>query len=354
MTDANHAVFKRSFTLVHMHGTMGAIRVAIASNSLGKSAAGHTINRKLEAAKAHGFDGVEVAIECLDAHASSSPTHTSRAARLRAAAADVRRKATELGLSLIALNPFGAYDGLTDPGEIKTRLDEAELWFQLCALMDIPIFQVLPTCSTFDHVLTFKSKITSCLYPIQESRITPDINAIANNMRRLGLLAQKYHLVVAYEAPAWGIHLNRWQQIHEVIKLVNLPNVQHCLDTFHISTKEACDPFNAAAPIRPNGPVNVRRSLDEMRQTVKPSQIGYLQLSDATIARQDQEGYPRCDLMQPAYMTQSRNCRIFPCEPQSGGILPAVEVAQAVFDIGYTGWVSMEVFHTDLFDPRPS
>lgn len=50
---------------------MSTIKVAIATNSLGKSAAGHTIHRKLEVANSYGFDGVEVAFECVDAHASA-------------------------------------------------------------------------------------------------------------------------------------------------------------------------------------------------------------------------------------------------------------------------------------------
>lgn len=175
-------------------------------------------------------------------------------------------------------------------------------------------------------------------------------------MRRLGLLAQKYNLVVAYEAPAWGMHINTWQQIHEIIKLVDLPNVRHCLDTFHISAREDGDPFNHAAPIRPDGFQRLHRSLEELKQTVKASDIAYLQLSDATVADPEQKGYPVPDTKQPPFMTQSRNCRIFPCEPEEyGGTLPALDVASTILnDIGYTGWVSMEVFHTDLWDKRTS
>ena len=90
---------------------MANIRVAIATNSLGKSAAGHTIYRKIQAAKTHGFDGCEVAFECLDAHAATYVSLPSRNDRLLTAAKDVYEFANSLGLELIALNPFGAYDG---------------------------------------------------------------------------------------------------------------------------------------------------------------------------------------------------------------------------------------------------
>ncbi|KAF9890138.1 hypothetical protein FE257_006299 [Aspergillus nanangensis] len=310
---------------------MTGIKIAIASNSMGKSAAGHSILRKLEAARSHGFEGVEIAFECLEAHATSFSG--SRAESLRAASRDVAAKAASLSLTLIALNPFGAYDGLKDAAEVASRLEEAELWCQLCQIMRIPIFQ-----------------ITSCLYPMDESRITSDPDIIASNMKRLGLLAQRYGLRVGYEAPAWGIHINTWQQIQEVLSRVNLPNVGHCLDTFHISAKEAGDPFGAG--IKAGGMQNLRKSLQEIQHAVDPSTVAYFQLSDATLADPQQEGYPRRDLNQPQFMTQSRNCRIPPCEPE--GTLPAVEVAQAVFGLGYRGWVSMEVFHTDMWDRRES
>lgn len=118
------------------------IKIAVASNSLGKSAAGHAIRGKLQAAKAHGFDGVELAFECLDAHASTFTSLESRKDRLCAAANDIFKTASSLGLGLIALNPFGAYDGLKDPRDVDVRLQEAELWCQLCHIMRIGVLQV--------------------------------------------------------------------------------------------------------------------------------------------------------------------------------------------------------------------
>lgn len=173
-------------------------------------------------------------------------------------------------------------------------------------------------------------------------------------MRKLGRLAERYGIMIGYEAPSWGMHKNTWQDVQEILHRVNMPNVGHCLDTFHIASKEAGDPFNALSPIQESGYERLYNSLDELKRTVDPSKIIYLQLSDATVADKDQKGYPNLDINQPPYMTQSRNCRIFPCEERLGGALPVVEVAKAVFDMGYTGWVSMEVFNTDMFDERTS
>ena len=132
--------------------------------------------------------------------------------------------------------------------------------------------------------------------------------------------------------------------------MINLPKVTHCLDTFHVAATETSDPFNAQSPLRPGSLANLNASLNEMKQTLKAEDIGYLQLSDATVADPNQTGYPQRDLRAPPFMTLSRNCRIFPCESaEYGGTLPALEVAQAIFDLGYRGWVSMEVFHVDLW-----
>jgi 4-hydroxyphenylpyruvate dioxygenase len=125
---------------------MPSVKVAIATNSLGKSAAGHTIHRKLEVAKSNGFDGVEVAFECVDAHADTFSSLETREDRLRAAASDIFNKASSLSLSLIALNPFGAYDGLVEARDVEERLVEADLWCQLCRIMHIPILQVSTHC----------------------------------------------------------------------------------------------------------------------------------------------------------------------------------------------------------------
>ena len=144
---------------------MSAIKIAVATNSLGKSVAGHTINRKLQAAKAHGFDGVEVAFECLDAHAATFTSLEIREHRLRAAARGVYATASSLGLKLIILNPFGAYDGLKDSRDVDVRLVEAELWCQLCQIMHIGIFQVCqgPTKNIRQGTL-LKSGIFCCRY----------------------------------------------------------------------------------------------------------------------------------------------------------------------------------------------
>lgn len=175
--------------------------------------------------------------------------------------------------------------------------------------------------------------------------MTKDPRKIAANMRKLGLLAQRYNKTVALEGVVFGIDINTWQQVRDILRLVDLPNVRHCLDTFHIAAGEAGDPLNTSYPLRPDGMERLRRSLAEFKREVRAADIGYVQLSDGAPADRLQRGYPLQDPNQPPYMIQSRNRRPFPGE----GVLPVMEVAKTIFETGYRGWVSMEVFHTDLF-----
>ncbi|KAL2212458.1 xylose isomerase-like protein [Sarocladium strictum] len=301
------------------------VRLAICTSSLGKSQVGHTIETKLNAAKRHGFEGVEVAMECLECHAESPAFASlgSRADRLKAAAKDIGEMASDLSLEIIALNPLGALDGLADAGDFKERLVEADLWLQLTDLLNTPILQT-----------------TSAVYPLQKA-LTSDPKRIADNLRTLCQMAQKYDKLVAYEAISWGINTNTWEQARDVLHLVDMPNIRYCLDTFHIAAKVAGDPFNQERPLNPAGLQELTGSLDELRRSIKPSEIGYFQLSDAAVADIRQRGYPSTDFDAPPFMVQSRNCRLFPCEPQHGGILPVAEVANAVFiqRLGFHGGV---------------
>lgn len=120
-------------------------KIAISSNSLGKSHAGHGIFRKMEAANAHGFEGMELAFECLEFHSKTLADDVNISSRencLRASARSIYEKSVSPSLPLIALNPFGAYDGLSSAAEIDARLQDAKLWCQLCEIMRVPILQV--------------------------------------------------------------------------------------------------------------------------------------------------------------------------------------------------------------------
>lgn len=86
------------------------------------------------------------------------------------------------------------------------------------------------------------------------------------------------------------------------------------------------------------------------------AKLFYVQLSDAE--RLDpplSPTHPYYDAAQKPNMQWSRNARLFPCEEDRGGYLPVEAVVKVLFeDVGFRGWVSMEVFSRTMLDPDPA
>ena len=63
--------------------------------------------------------------------------------------------------------------------------------------------------------------------------------------------------------------------------------------------------------------------------------------------------HPWHDATMKPVMQWSRNARLFPGEEDKGGYLPVKEWAKVLFeDVGYRGWVSMEVYSRTLSSPE--
>ncbi|KAI5478875.1 hypothetical protein MNV49_004509 [Pseudohyphozyma bogoriensis] len=308
-------------------------KIAIASINVGRAAGGHSIETKIKAAANAGFDGLELAFECLDLHSQALSPNATPYDALRAGAKDVRGLADQYGIEVMALQPFMRYDAVK---EWQERFEDGKLWIELCGVLGAKILQI-PTCT----------------YPVLPSQIDPTPSHLAENIARLADAAAPHGIQLAYEAPAWGMAMDTWQEVDNVIKLANRPNVGHCLDTFHIAAVVAGDVTSPSTSyLKPDAAPLLKASLDELTTTIKPNEIVYFQLSDANAVDLSQKAYPVKDLDQPDLMTWSRNCRIYPCE--EGAVLLSVDVCKAVFATGYKGWVSMEVFHADLYSKDPS
>ena len=108
---------------------------------------------------------------------------------------------------------------------------------------------------------------------------------------------------------------------------------------------------------------SLRRMADRTYFDVR--KVFYVQVVDAERApaellvrqrRREEEGEGEGEdgYHQPARMTWSRNCRLFYGEKERGAYLPVERVAEVIFrDLGYEGWVSMELFHARMADPDP-
>lgn len=316
-------------------------KIAIASLNLGRASAGHKLRAKFEAAATAGFEGIELAYDCLLHHAKSLSTQASirdwehsEADALRLAAKDARKIADELKLDIMALEPLMGYDGIID---WQPKFAQGVLWIELCKILGAKILQ-LPTCT----------------YPVKPEEINTSPSHIASNVQRLADACLDSGITLAYEATAWGMTATTWQKIQNVIFLADRPNVKHCLDTYHIA---AIVSGHVNSPqtgfLKKNSTQLIKNDMGELKKCIKKGDIGYFQLSDAQGVDLEQKGYPLVDLNQPDNMTWSRNCRNYPMED---GVLqvPVLEICKAVFAIGYRGWVSLETFHAELYDQSPS
>ncbi|MDB5671393.1 MAG: 3-keto-5-aminohexanoate cleavage protein [Alphaproteobacteria bacterium] len=156
-----------------------------------------TLEDKLQAVAAAGFDGVEIFENDLIAFPGSP----------RDAGAMIR----DLGLACTLFQPFRDFEGL--PGELRTRaFDRAERKFDV--MHDLGA-ELLLVCSSVSPAAL------------------PDRPRIVGDFRELGDRAAARGLRIGYEALAWGRHVNDHRDAWEIVRQADHPNVGIILDSFH-------------------------------------------------------------------------------------------------------------------------
>ncbi|CAM6089619.1 unnamed protein product [Calypogeia fissa] len=272
-------------------------RPAICTHSLGRHYAGHDLKTKLQAAAAHGFSGIELIFEDLNALAS----------RLRSRS------------------------------DHEKALEKAKLWFQLAHALGT------------DLIL-----ISSSMLPASEC--TSDLPTIIRDMTQLADLAREQDpkpIRLAYENLAWGTRIDTWEGVHAVVSAVNRWNFGYCFDTFNISGRWYGDPASDNGKTA-DGEMVLADSLKKMVESVDVEKILLIQVADAERVPPPISPEQNEQTGQPTRMNWSRNARVFAFEEERGGYLPILDVCKAFFDgLGYRGWVSFEVFSRTLEETGP-
>jgi 4-hydroxyphenylpyruvate dioxygenase len=156
-----------------------------------------TLEDKLEAAAAAGFQGVEI-FEADLLGFDGTPR-------------EVRRMAEDLGLAIYMFQPFRDFEGLGE-AQFQRNLARAERKFDVMAELGTDLLLV---CSNIQpHVST------------DPARLTHEFHALAERAGARGLR-------VAYEALAWGAGVKFWRQAWEQVQRVSHPAFGLCLDSFH-------------------------------------------------------------------------------------------------------------------------
>jgi 4-hydroxyphenylpyruvate dioxygenase len=245
------------------------VRTSIATVSLSGS-----LEQKLAAAAHTGFDAVELFEPDLIA------------SRLRPRA--VRDLAAELGLAIPMYQPFRDFEGVDD-ATLARNLRRASAKFGVMRELGA---DTLLVCSN----------------------VAPDAiddpKRSAAQLRDLADVAAEHDVRIAYEALAWGTHVNDYRDAWRIVELADHPHLGTCLDSFHILSRGS-DPAAIEA--------------------IPAEKLFFVQIADAPVIALD-------------VLHWSRHHRCFPGQ----GELDLIGFLDHVRAAGYAGPLSLEVFN-DVF-----
>ncbi|MCA1493984.1 sugar phosphate isomerase/epimerase and 4-hydroxyphenylpyruvate domain-containing protein [Ensifer sp. NBAIM29] len=156
-----------------------------------------TLQEKLAAVAAAGFDGVEIFENDFLTH-DGSP-------------AEVGKMVRDHGLEVTLFQPFRDFEGMPEPHRSRA-FDRAERKFD--------VMQELGT----DLML-----VCSNVSPLAIG----GIDRAAEDLRELGERAARRGLRVGYEALAWGRHVSDHRDAWEIVRRADHPSIGLILDSFH-------------------------------------------------------------------------------------------------------------------------
>ncbi|WP_410586475.1 TIM barrel protein [Amycolatopsis sp. lyj-23] len=160
-----------------------------------------TLEDKLAAAAAAGFDGVELFENDLVVSPSSP--------------AEIRRRCADLGLSIDLYQPFRDFEAVP-PERHAAHLRRAARKFDVMAALGADTILV---CSSVDP------------------EAVDDDGLAADQLHALADLAAARGMRVAYEALAWGRHVSGYEHAWRIVRRAAHPALGVCLDSFHILSK---------------------------------------------------------------------------------------------------------------------
>jgi 4-hydroxyphenylpyruvate dioxygenase len=207
--------------------------------------------------------------------------------------AEVRKMASDLGLEIVALQPFRDFEAL--PARPRQRaFDRAERKLDLMGELGTPLLLV---CSNVSP------------------EALDDGARAADDLAELAERAAHRDIRIGYEALAWGRHVRDYGDAWAIVQRADHPSLGIVLDTFHMFVRG-----------------NSLATLDE----IPPERIALVQLADAPDLRMDP-------------LQLSRHYRCFPGQ----GEYPMIEFMRRLRATGYDGTVSHEIFSDEFRSGSP-
>lgn len=307
---------------------MNGHKLAIASVSLGWHET-HTLLDKADAAAKHGFQGIELVYGDLEKAAVSAGQS------LEAYAALFRGHCDKLGLSIISLAPLENWEG--SPLPLAQRLRTAVEWMRIARIVGAGILQVPATFNTASLL-------------VSEDEIVNELRLLADcGLPRPG--SDEATIEIGYEPLSWSVRSDTWQHALYIKRRVGRPNFKLCLDTYHILTKLWGDCTAADGRI-PNGDAALKASLFETLRSMRAEDVSFVQLSDAALAQPPVTFTQLEEAGQHQAFYWSARGRVFPYQEELGAYLPMTDIIRTwLVELGWKGWVSMEIFHSSMSEP---
>lgn len=250
------------------------MKTSIATVSLSGS-----LVEKLHACAAAGFDGVEIFEPDLIA-SDHSPE-------------EIRHLAHRLGLSLDLYQPLRDLEGV-DEATFTENLRRADATFATAQRLGI-------------HTVLVCSNVATATVDSDE--------VSADQLRRIGDIAQTRGIRIAFEALAWGRFVDDYRRAWRIVQLADHSSVGVCLDSFHVLS---------------------RRHDPSAIEQIPGDKIFYLQLADAPALSMD-------------VLSWSRHHRLFPGE----GSFDLAAFVRHTLAAGYDGPWSLEVFNDTFRQTDP-
>ncbi|MEV6304536.1 TIM barrel protein [Actinoplanes sp. NPDC051861] len=257
-----------------------AVLAAGRRKSIATACLSGTLEDKLAAAAAAGFDGVEI----FESDLIASPWSPAR----------IRQECARRGLSIDVYQPFRDFEAVP-PGTLRDGLRRAERKFDVLEQLGASTLLVCSSGSV---------------------EAVDDDDLAAEQLGELAERAAGRGLRIAYEAQAWGRHVNTYAHAWRIVRRAGHPALGLCLDSFHVLSRD--DDLAGIA-------------------VIPGAKVFHLQLADAPRMKMDVAEW-------------SRHHRLFP----GLGSFDLAGFVTRVLSTGYTGPFALEVFN-DIYrqaDPR--
>lgn len=317
--------------------SLGDIPLSYATCSIGCDD-DDTLPKKLDAIASAGFQAIELSMPDIVSFANLHlrAEKQQQGARkigdhefddLVAVAGVIKAMCHAKDLKVLMLQPFANFEGWPEgSSERKDAWVRAEGWRRIMEAVGTDMLQVGSTDSPKEVI------------GLDRDRFVKDLRELAD------FLAEK-NFRICYENWCWSTHAPSWEDVWDICKKVDRPNVGLCLDTFQSAGGEWGDPTTKSGMVEDGrSPEEVsadwKRSCDRLADTIPPEKIYLLQISDAYKPKSPLPDRIDPDMGLRPRAVWSHDFRPLPSE----GYLPVTDFARAVLKTGFRGWFSYEIF----------